>query len=316
MKICPTCQKNYSDDGLNFCLDDGATLMHSNAVDNTPPTVLLNQTRMTVPTEQTGSQGGSQSGWNAPQQFSMQPPPPAAKNSKTWLWIIGILGGLVLLCGGGFTAFIFWAKNLDDKNRNFNTGFNSNRLSNASTPTNKTSVDKIDLSRWTEFDKNGVGNTSYENGEFTMSSKESRYYYVLVSSNKYQTENATTRVTVRNVYEKDTSLGIGLIVHSNPTPLVQDYAFLIDSENKKYRVVRHTPQTEIVITKWTYSAAIKDGPQPNVLEVRDKNKKMSFYINNQLITTLDNTDGYTGGVPGLYSGNSVPAAFSNFEIEK
>lgn len=312
MKICPTCQKTYSDDGLNFCLDDGATLIHSNAVDAAPPTVLLNQTR----TNNSIDQIGSQSGWNAPNQFSMQPPPPAAKNSKTWLWVIGILGGLVLLCGGGLTGFVFWAANQDNDNRNFNTGFNSNRLSNISTPTNKTSVDKIDLSRWTEIDKTGVGNTSYENGEFIMSSKESRYYYVLVSRNTYQTENATTRVTVRNVEEKNTSLGIGLIVHSNPTPLVQDYAFLIDSENKKYRVVRHTPQTEIVITKWTYSAAIKDGSQPNVLEVRDKNKKMSFYINNQLITTLDNTDGYAGGVPGIYSGNSVPAAFSNFEIEK
>lgn len=27
MKICPTCKKTYKDDGLNFCLDDGATLI-------------------------------------------------------------------------------------------------------------------------------------------------------------------------------------------------------------------------------------------------------------------------------------------------
>jgi S-DNA-T family DNA segregation ATPase FtsK/SpoIIIE len=27
MKICPTCKKTYDDDGLNFCLDDGATLL-------------------------------------------------------------------------------------------------------------------------------------------------------------------------------------------------------------------------------------------------------------------------------------------------
>lgn len=27
MKICPTCKKTYDDDGINFCLDDGATLL-------------------------------------------------------------------------------------------------------------------------------------------------------------------------------------------------------------------------------------------------------------------------------------------------
>ncbi len=37
MKICPTCKKTYDDDGLNFCLDDGATLLKKRAVARKPP---------------------------------------------------------------------------------------------------------------------------------------------------------------------------------------------------------------------------------------------------------------------------------------
>ncbi len=36
MKICPTCKKTYDDDGLNFCLDDGATLLKKRAVAKKP----------------------------------------------------------------------------------------------------------------------------------------------------------------------------------------------------------------------------------------------------------------------------------------
>lgn len=36
MKICPTCKKTYDDDGINFCLDDGATLLKKRAVARKP----------------------------------------------------------------------------------------------------------------------------------------------------------------------------------------------------------------------------------------------------------------------------------------
>jgi hypothetical protein len=318
MKICPRCQKTYADEGLNFCLEDGATLMQSNAAaTSVPATVLLNQTPPTAPPNQSF---GIQSNWNPnSNQFPIQQPP---KKSKTWLWVVGILGGLILLCGGGLTGFVFWAANLENKKREYNTAFNtaynSNSASNRKTPvvSDQTDTERIDLSKWVASDTSGAGNTEYENGEFVMSSKRKGFYYVLVSSNKYQTENAATKVSARNVNEADTSLGFGLIVHSDPTPMVRDYAFLIDSENKKYRVVRHEPRAEIPIVEWTYSAAIKNGTLANVLEVRDQNNKMSFYINNELATTIDNTDGFIGGVPGLYSSDAIPIAFSDFEIKK
>lgn len=47
MKVCPTCQENYTDDTLNFCLNDGVTLVF--AKDDAPPTVFLNKPRETNP---------------------------------------------------------------------------------------------------------------------------------------------------------------------------------------------------------------------------------------------------------------------------
>ncbi len=316
MKICPRCQKTYSDEGLNFCLDDGAVLTQSAVVDQSlPATVFLNQTPPTNPNQPFGSQSGAPSGWNNPNQFSMQPP----KKSRAWIWVLGILGGLMLLCGGGFAGFVYWASKLENTNRNISRSANRNSEINyngkSPTPIEKASAQKIDLSKWVKSDTN-LGVTEFKDGEFLMRSKNKGFYFVLASPTTYKTENAITRVTVRNVNEDDTSLGFGLLIHSSPVPLTQDYAFVIDSENRKYRIVRHSPQEEFPVEDWTRSSAIKDGTQKNVLEVRDENKKMNFYINGEFIKTINNTDGYNGGVTGLYSGDAIQIAFSDFEIVK
>ncbi len=48
MKHCPQCGKSYSDDNLNFCLDDGAALVQSFS-STEQETVVLPPTRNTVP---------------------------------------------------------------------------------------------------------------------------------------------------------------------------------------------------------------------------------------------------------------------------
>jgi hypothetical protein len=142
------------------------------------------------------------------------------------------------------------------------------------------------------------------------------FYYVLVAPEEYQTEKADTRVTLRNVDNMAGTLGYGLIFHSNPTPLQQDYAFLIDTKRKKYRVVHHEPQNEKSVVTWTASPAIKEGSEENVLEARDLNDKIELYINGTMVTSIKNVYGYSGGVPGLYSGDGVKVAFKNLEIRK
>lgn len=65
MKSCPKCGQSYSED-INFCLNDGELLSrlgHSipSAIDDSPPTVVLDQARVTNPT-----------GWNPPAGLPVQ----------------------------------------------------------------------------------------------------------------------------------------------------------------------------------------------------------------------------------------------------
>ncbi|CAN5445045.1 hypothetical protein BH10ACI2_BH10ACI2_05200 [soil metagenome] len=333
MKICPRCQKTYADDNLNFCLEDGSVLTHASSE---PQTVFVNEPRPTQPQPQVLSQPGSQPNWNtpqnSPQQYSMQPP---KKSSKMWIWVLLILGVIAVVCGGGLVGLIYICSQADkaanvaiNNNNgktpplvsNSNKAPSANNFSNSTTPpppstASRTDLDTVDLSQWVkEFSAYGV--TEFTNGEFIMSSKKKGFYYVLVAPDVYQTEKTDTRVTLRNIDNANGTLGYGLIFHSNPTPLEQDYAFLIDSKRKKYRVVSHTPSNEKSIVTWTASTAIKEGVEPNVLEARDQDGSIDLYINDTKVTTIKNVYGYAGGVAGLYSGDGVRIAFKNLEIRK
>jgi hypothetical protein len=46
MKVCPKCNKNYDDDNLNFCLNDGELLLETESVD-APPTIMMDAPRQT-----------------------------------------------------------------------------------------------------------------------------------------------------------------------------------------------------------------------------------------------------------------------------
>jgi hypothetical protein len=326
MKVCPTCRKTYTDDGLNFCLEDGSVLTLSQG--EAPPTVMMQQPPPTnpspgivVPPTNPGgfSQQQVQTSWDPQPPYSVQP---KKKSSKAWLWVVGLLCLGLLLCGGGLVGFLGLAiynaepsSNSVSNSSPYPTNISNTRANTAPPSDGRTSLDTIDLSRWVQTDTS-YGNTDYSGGELTMSAKKKGFYYVLVATRNYTTENANTRITVRNVDDADSSMGYGLVFHSNPTPLQQGYAFLIDSKKQRYRVVRHVPQDEPVVVKWTNSSAIKDGDEENVLEVRDKNGNIELYINDQRITSISNTYGYKGGVPGVYSGDGVRAAFSKLEIRK
>jgi hypothetical protein len=327
MKICPTCRKTYTDDGLNFCLEDGSVL--TLAQGEPAPTVMMPQPPPTnpgpgiaVPPTNPGgfSQQQVQSSWDRQSQYSVQP---KKKSSKTWLWVVGLLGIGLLLCGGGIVGLVALAiynaepsgGNSASNSSRFPSNISNSRVNSAPPSDSRTKLESIDFSRWVQEDST-YGNTDFTGGELVMSAKKKGFYYVLVAQKNYTTEEANTRLTVRNLDDADSSMGYGLVFHSNPTPLQQGYAFLIDAKKKRYRVVRHIPQDEPVIIKWTNSNAIKDGDQENVLEVRDKNGNIELYINDERITSISNTYGYKGGVPGVYSGDGVRAAFSKLEIRK
>lgn len=331
MKICPKCNKTYTDQNLNFCLDDGTVLTQA-AGSSMPDTVLLNQPRVTSPSQSApGSYPGQQMqqpqqpGWNtAPQPYTMQP---QTKSSKTWIWVVLILGFLVLLCGGGGLGALYFIGTQADRASNTTTVNNNSKPSSSPTfgdknpPVNSTSstrsnVQKVDLSEWVR-PNSLYGDTEYTGGELMLASKQKRFYYVLAATEEFKTENADTSVTLRNVDNADSSLGYGLVFHSNTTPLQQGYAFLIDSKKKKYHVVNHVPSDEKNVISWTKSDAIRDGSQENTLEVRDISKdKIELYINGTLVNTIKNVYGYPGGVVGLYSGDKVKIAFKDLQIKK
>jgi hypothetical protein len=338
MKICPRCQKTYTDDNLNFCLDDGVVLQQAGSTEP-PATVFMNQPRPTDPSPRTpittGQPATQQPAWNtAPQQYGG----PQKKSSKTWIWVLLILGLVVLVCGGGLVGMFAYIATKDSGTvantttntkgntsntkitlpTNNTTGNTSTTNTSTTTPSDgRTNVQDIDLQDWVR-DTSLYGNTEFTNGEFIMSSKQKGYYYVLVAPDDYTTDNADVRVTLRNMDNMDSRYGYGLIFHSNPTPLNQDYAFLIDTKKKKYRVVRHEPSDEKTVVAWTNSNAIKDGTQENTLEIRDKgsDSKVELYINGQLVNSIPNTYGYKGGVPGLYAGDAAKIAFKNLQVVK
>jgi hypothetical protein len=320
MKICPRCQKTYADDNLNFCLEDGTTLqgMPAPAASSPPPTAPMNQ-----PVTNPNQPSAGQPAWNTPQQqYGGQP---AKKSSKAWVWVMLILVLVVLLCGGGLVGFIFYAASQADKvasNYNSNT---STTKSNTSTTTNKTSpagtarteVTTLDLDMFKSKDFSLYGTTEINGNGLTVQSKQKNSYYVLVAPEKYTTADGDARVTLRNVDNVPSRFGYGLVFHSDPeSPLNQDYAFLIDTARKKYRVVHHSPHNEDDVVKWTSSSAINGASAENTLVASDQNGSIDLFINSTKVTTIKNTYGYSGGVIGLYVGDGVRIVFTDLEIRR
>lgn len=327
MKICPRCQKTYTDENLNFCLEDGSVLEQA-AGGPLPETVLLNQPRITVPVQGTPSQQipnqyVQQPAWNTAQPQYATPP---KKSSKMWIWVLLILVGLGLVCGGGVVGLIFYGASQVDTaaNKSPNTKSSptqssnsktSNSGSNSSTTLERKDVNKLDLTKWVQTDQS-FGTTEMSGDELIMSSRKSGYYYVLAGTKDQTTGNADTFITVRNVNSADTTLGYGIVFNSNPTPLQQGYAFLINSTTQKYRVVHHSPKKEDAVVSWTRSDAIRSGSDPNTLQVRDLSDKIELYINGKLVNSIRNVYGYPNGVLGLYSADAIKVGFKDLEIHK
>jgi hypothetical protein len=305
MKICPRCSQTYADESLNFCLNDGSALTPAGDF-QTQPTFLINQPRQPLSQQQFG-------GVNPYQNQGVVAPNAAhpRRKSRAWLWVLGIFGMVILLCGGSFVALVAL---IPDQQQNI---ADDTDYSNSSTTKTGVTVLKDDLSGW----KPRVeifGNTEYANKELTMASRQVGYYYVLVTpKSDFKTENATTRVVVKNPTGAGTSYGYGLLIHSHQTePLKQDYAFLIDTKSRRFRIAQHTAQKEKTLVNWKSLSAIKGGSEENVLEVKDENGKMSFFVNGQLAAEHTASAGTKSGVVGFYVSDAVPIAFSGLEIRK
>jgi hypothetical protein len=111
MKRCPRCNESYSDEHLNFCLNDGELLMQTadepagRPFDDPPPTVLMNDARVTNPAN--WQQTASPAPWQAQQNIQaprFDPPsflPSRDKTLPTIAMVLGILSMVMICCYGG-----------------------------------------------------------------------------------------------------------------------------------------------------------------------------------------------------------------------
>lgn len=112
MKICPVCNQTYTDESLNYCLNDGATL--NNANDDPPPTIFMDPPRTTNPNYTDFNTDFSQpktdfnSNFGQPNQeiYSAPYSPPAVNYSQDQTLpivslVLGVLGLVTICCHGG-----------------------------------------------------------------------------------------------------------------------------------------------------------------------------------------------------------------------
>jgi hypothetical protein len=96
MKRCRKCRKAYSDDSLNFCLDDGSPLFPEPDSD---PTMV--SPRATVPIPQSWTNVSS-------------PPATSRPSSFRWPWLAALVL-IAMALGGGAVAFVYHFSNSDSR---------------------------------------------------------------------------------------------------------------------------------------------------------------------------------------------------------
>ncbi len=338
MKRCSSCNRTYTDEALNFCLEDGTPLVATAENNETlrygarptkpPPTEIYRPAQAAPPPVHN----------RAPHfqpQWSPGPIAQPRKSNAVW-WIVGGLGVLVVL-GIGVVVIILAVASINSEsnsNRAVNTNTNnSNRSGNTNGWSNSNSSransntatdlpsefsDDFSATKWTVANSD-FGSLWYTNDEYHMRSKPDTYVVMYAPSNDYNTENAKVQVTTRNVDGISPAAGYGLIVHGEKSKddKLEDYAFLIFSgPEPKYKVVMHKGGTETKIVDWTPSAVIRKGTASNLIEVRIKGTTLGFYINDQFITDITDTANFKRGRAGLYTSDTHEVAFDDLGISR
>ncbi|MCU1267875.1 MAG: hypothetical protein JWM21_4193 [Acidobacteria bacterium] len=340
MKRCPNCNRTYTDEALNFCLEDGTPLLGATENNETmrygaprstnpPPTEIYRPAQAPTPPPPVVNRAP-----HFQPQWSPGPVVQPRKSHAVW-WVLGGLAVLVIL-GIGIGVILLAIASINSAsnsnrvivaNSNTNRNANSNRLSNTnsarantnSTPSLPSSFsDDFSEQKWTVASSD-FGNLWYVNDEYHMRSKDQTYVVMYGPSADYGTENATVQVTARNVDGISPASGYGLTVHGEKSKddKLEDYTFLIfTGPEPKYKVLLHKGGTETSLVPWTPSTVIRKGTATNQLEVRIKGPQLSFYINDQFITDVTDTANYKRGRAGLYTSDVHEVAFDDMEITR
>jgi hypothetical protein len=345
MKICPTCNRTYTDASLNFCLEDGtplsagaatgfdpnATIRYTDSRETKPPasepyrppTPALSSLPTNsppvyhVPTQ--GSSFGQQQGAPPPAQVAPR------KSNAIW-WILGGLMILGIIVVGAVIMIIALASMGSNSNANANRANANSRVANRNANTSTVNANTAAPTSITDDFSNktwGAGNYSfgdiwYADDEYHMRAKDGKYLVMYAPNTTYKTANATTRVTARSVDGTPAQTGFGLIVHGQKsnTGELEDYALLIfTGAQTKYEIIKHKGGLQTEMVPWTATKVIRTGTNPNQLEVRTKGSELSFYINGQYVDRISDTENFKGGIAGLYTSDTAEIAFDDLEIK-
>ncbi|MEK7724063.1 MAG: hypothetical protein AAB336_06940 [Acidobacteriota bacterium] len=143
MKICPQCQNTYTDDSLQFCLQDGTQLNFVSSTGDLPNSNWTDEAQTVVRAEH------PQMRINLPQQPPPVPPqnyitnpqtnfqPESSGKSKVWIFVLLGLFFLLVIGGiGGVGAWFYFSQGQTTVvQNNTNTGSNSNSVNSNVTNT-------------------------------------------------------------------------------------------------------------------------------------------------------------------------------------
>jgi hypothetical protein len=342
MKRCPSCNRSYTDQSLNFCLEDGTplvadappgdpnvTMRYPAARDTAdpPPTEIYRPDSPLISQPPRQTQPPPQQ----PPQWSPTPVVTPKKSNAIW-WILGGLAAFGVIGVGLVVVLLAWASmsasNTNNGNvNNRNENRNSNVIANNNTNTNNSNAnsdlpasftDDFSSTKWGTGDSR-FGKFWYTDDEYHMSSKEKTYIVMYAPSDDYNTENATVKVTARSVAGTVPLYGFGLMVHcaQSKAKQLEDYALLIyPTDTPEYEVIIHKDGVQKSLVERTASTAIRPGTNPNQLEVRVKGAELSFYVNGQYLTKITDSENFRRGRAGFYTSDTAEVAFDDLEISR
>lgn len=128
MKICPQCQSRYTDDSLQFCLQDGTALVNDDGRSSVP-TVAFNDEQPTVVRNRTSGENRFET-QNFPQQNTTDYKDAPRKSNTVWIILTTVLATL-LLAAVGIVGWLF-LRNKTEVASNQNA---QNPLQNSAKPT-------------------------------------------------------------------------------------------------------------------------------------------------------------------------------------
>src|SRR5580765_3937443 len=100
MKRCPECRRDYTDETLNFCLDDGTALLDGPASMDEPATAIIS------PHE---TEPATINFPNTTAENVEGPNPPQTKTSHRTLIVVGI-GVIVLIAALGIVGYLYYER--------------------------------------------------------------------------------------------------------------------------------------------------------------------------------------------------------------